>query len=131
MHFGKVTILGLLLWLLVLADKYIFFEILAFTAAWQAWIYYILLVIFARVISRRLGVINFLEAIFAALIWLLMILVLDSLIAKPLMSADVFRSSNYWWSYLAILIAVFFLHKKRHIQVRKLLHEKHHGHGYH
>ncbi len=131
MHFGKVTILGLLLWLLVLADKYVFFELLGFTAAWQSWIYYILLIIFARIISRRLGVINFLEAIFSALVWLLTILVLDSLLAKAVLSAAAFSSPHYWWSYAAILIAVFFLHKKRHIQVRKLLHEKHHGHGYH
>lgn len=133
MHFGKVLVLGFILWPLVLADRYVFFELLGASAAWQAWIYYILLIIFARVISRRLGVINFVEAIFSALIWLLMILLLDSFIVKSLnlLPDEVFRSEHYWWSYVAILVAVFFLHKKRHIQVRKLLHEKHHGHGYH
>lgn len=131
MNFNKIIIYGILLWLLALADKYVFFEVLGFISAWQAWVYYILLIIFARVICRRLGVINFIEAIFTALVWFLMILLLDSLIAKSFMPAWVFRSEHYWWSYVAILIAVFFLHKKRHIQVRKLLHEKHHGHGYH
>lgn len=118
MHFGKITIFGIILWVFLIAEKYLFFEILAFSAVWQAWVYYILIFIFVRIISRRLGVINFLEAIFVSLVWLLIVLILDSFIAKQFLSEEIFQSSNYWWTYLSIFIAVFFLHKKRHIYIR-------------
>lgn len=126
MSFGKILGLGILFWLLLLGEKFLFLEIFQLSAAWQPYVYYILIVIFSRIISRRLGVINFVEAVFASLVWLLMILILDSFIAKSFMSPKIFTSSNYWWSYLAIFLAVFFLHKKRHIQVRKDLQAKHH-----
>lgn len=121
MHFGKLLFLGFLFWLIVLAEKYIFFAVLGFSAAWQLFVYYLLLIIFSRIFARRFGVINFLEAIFTALVWLLIILFLDYLFAKSLISTAIFRTANYWWSYLAIFVSVFFLHKKRHIHVRKEL----------
>ena len=119
MNVGRITLLGIALWVFLLLEKYLFFQVLGFTAAWSLWVYYILIIIFARVISRRLGVVNFLEAVFVSLIWLLMVLLLDSFVAKRFFSGEIFRSGNYWWAYFAVFWSVFFLHKKRHIQVRK------------
>lgn len=130
MDFWKITFLGFLLWAFLLLEKYLFFEVWGFSAAWQSWLYYILMILFVRVLARRFGVINFLEAIFIDLVWLLIILMLDSFIAKRFLGQEVFRTGNYWGSYLAVFVAMFFLHKKRHIQVRKLLKHSHYGGGH-
>ena len=126
MNIGKIAILGIILWVFLLLEKYLFFQILGFSSAWQPWVYYILIIISVRIISRRIGVINFLEAIFIALIWLLMILLLDSFIGKRFLSEEIFRFNHYWWAYFTVFWAVFFLHKKRHIQIRKEQAAHHH-----
>lgn len=131
MNFSKIVIFGFLLWGFLLLEKYLFLGQGSFTSAWQEWSYYLLLIVACRMLSRRFGAINFIEAIFIALVWIFEILILDSLIAKKLFAGAVFRSGHYWWSFLVLLLAVFFLHKKRHIEVRKRLREEHHRHGYH
>jgi len=126
MNIGRIAILGIILWVFLLLEKYLFFESLGFSAAWQAWVYYILIIILVRIISRRMGVINFLEAIFIALIWLLMVLLLDSFISKRFLSEQIFRTNHYWWAYFTVFWSVFFLHKKRHIHIRKEQAAQHH-----
>ncbi|MBI3232268.1 MAG: hypothetical protein HYZ51_04280 [Candidatus Doudnabacteria bacterium] len=126
MRLGRIVILGILLWLFLLAEKYVFFELLGFAAPWQAWTYFLLIIIFVRIISGPLGVINFLEAIFAALVWLLLVVILDSAVAKRFLNPQIFQTSLYWYGFLAVLLSVFFLHRKRHIHIRKQLSAGHH-----
>ena len=126
MSVGKITILGIVFWLSLLLLKYGLLQNLGLDSTWEIWVYYILIIIFARVISRRVGVINFLEAIFVSLVWMLIILLLDTFIAKKLLDPQIFTLKHYWFSFLALFVGVFFLHKKRHIQIRKEQAAAHH-----
>jgi hypothetical protein len=127
MNFKRVLILGILAWLLLLGTKFVFLKALGFGSAWQVWAYYILILLIMRVLSRALGVLNFLEAQFVGLLWVVLILFLDSVFAKRFLSIEIFRGAHYWWSYFAVFAGVFFMHKKRHIHIRKEQ-AAHHGH---
>jgi hypothetical protein len=127
MSFKRIMVLGIIIWLLILVVKYFFLDVTGISSTWQSWVYYLLVIFLAASVSRRLGVINILEAFFVGLVWLVVILLLDSFIAQRFMESGIFRTGHYWWSYLAILLSVFFLHKKRHVQIRKEQHA-HHGH---
>ena len=119
MTLGKITILGLLLWLLLLSEKFLFFGAIATAGVWKLWAYYLIIIIICRVLARRLGILNFLEAFFVATIWLLIVLLFDYWVGKRLLGNFVFQDKHYWYGYIAAFVSVFFLHKKRHIQIRK------------
>jgi hypothetical protein len=116
--FGSILKYGLVMWLIMLVLKWVFLGWLN-PVSWQMGFYYLLIVISARKLSRKFGVINILEAGFIGIIWGLMILFLDSLIAKRFLVATVFVSKAYWWSYFVVFIAIFFLHQKRHVAIRQ------------
>ena len=126
MNFKRVLILGLVAWLLLLGGKILFLQYFGLASTWQVWAYYILILLLMRVLSRALGVLNFLEAQFVGILWALLILLLDSVVAKRFLSDEIFRGAHYWWSYFAVFAGVFFMHKKRHIHIRKEQASHHH-----
>ncbi len=73
--------------------------------------------------ARRLGIINYLEAILAAGMWWLFALVFDFLITSALVGFDMFRTRELWIGYLVMVVVIFIFHKKRHVKLR---HELHH-----
>ncbi len=123
--FGSIIKYGLIMWVGMLFLKFVFLSWLGIFS-WRAWVYFILILLLSRKVSRQFGVINILEAGFIGIIWAVIILFLDSLFGKRFIDPQVFASSGYWWSYLAMFVSVFFLHNKRHIQIRKEQHSQHH-----
>ena len=102
--------------------KLLFTNFLADTSAF----YYLELVLIALVsmaASRRLGTINYLEALLAIGMWWLFALVFDFFITSAFVGFEIFRDGHFWIGYLVMGLAVFFFHKKRHIKLR---HELHH-----
>ena len=116
--FGMILKYGLLVWACLLLIKWVFLSwwgLGNFTVV----VYYLLIILVSRKLCRKIGVINILEAGFIGIMWAIIILLLDSLLAKKFIDAQVFATGGYWFSYLAMFLAVFFLHNKRHIHIRK------------
>jgi uncharacterized membrane protein YgaE (UPF0421/DUF939 family) len=106
------------MWLILFVFKWWFLAWLG-AVAWAVWVYYALIILASRKLSRKFGVINILEAGFIGIIWGIMILFLDSLVAKKFLDASVFVNKAYWLSYFVMFVSVFFLHQKRHIAIRQ------------
>lgn len=75
----------------------------------------------AAFLARRLGVINYLEAIYVDLLWLFLAIFTDWLITLKLLGLGLFESRWPRWSYLFLAVGIFFFHQKRHVQIRKEL----------
>ncbi len=67
---------------------------------------------------RRLGIINYLESVFAAICWWLFALIFDFLITSAFAGLGMFRDIHLWVGYLVMMLAIFLFHKKRHVQLR-------------
>lgn len=88
--------------------------------------YFLLAMVIAAALVRRLGVINFLEAIMVMILWFAMDALLDLLFTAFILGLAMFGWWQLWAGYFFMLFAIFFFHKKRHIHIR---HEQaHHGH---
>lgn len=70
---------------------------------------------------RRLGVITILEAIVVAVLWFIMQLIGDLIIAAPIAGWRVLLDVDFAMGYLIPPIVIFLFHKKRHVHVRKQL----------
>jgi len=108
--------------------KLFFFTAFNFHSTIWVVVYLAATAILSVALVRRLGVITFLEAIFIAVFWFLMDLVVDSLITAPLVKEPVFSTWALWLGYLVMMIFVFLFHKKRHVHIRKEQAAHHHGH---
>lgn len=69
--------------------------------------------------TRRLGFINYLEAMLTAGLWFIMILLVDLIVTGPLAGYGIFKTLLLWLSYLLVIITVLLFHKKRHIDIRR------------
>lgn len=105
--------------------KFIFFTAFNYQDIYWEFLYWAACAVIAAALVRRLGVINFLEAIFAAGFWFVGDLFLDFFIILPLSGLSIFRTPALWGGYLTMVLFVFFMHKKRHVHLRKQLHGHH------
>ncbi len=128
MTFKKVIAFGLILWVLLAVLKYLFLEFPNFGDKLIQLVFELLVVAFSTTVVRRLAVLNFLEAMFIGALWALLVLILDLLITRPLVSLPLFDRWQVWSSYGVLAFSVFFFHKKRHIQIRKQMEASGHGH---
>jgi hypothetical protein len=119
MTFKKFVFYGLLLWLLLAVTKYIFISYFDTESFLIESSFGFFVVIFSMAMSRRLGVINFLEAMLVAFVWFVMAILLDFLILTHFIDFAFFSKWFIWLSYLLSILAIFFFHKKRHIEIRK------------
>jgi len=126
MTIGKLFYLSFLQWLLLTIIKIAYFKDFLFTGGIANVLYWLFTAIVAIAIVRRLGVMNFLEAIFVLIFWFLMDLFLDLVITAIFTGISIFREWQLWFGYLILVLVVFAFHKKRHIQIRK-----EHAHLYH
>ncbi|HMQ02017.1 MAG TPA: hypothetical protein PKD79_03045, partial [Candidatus Doudnabacteria bacterium] len=62
--------------------------------------------------------INYFEAIFAIILRLILSLISDFVITSSLIGRAVFADSNFWWSYLVVVLAMLIFHKKQHVEIR-------------
>lgn len=84
-------------------------------------IYYLLLAASAIALVRRFGPINYFEAFLAIILWLIISLITDYLITATIVGREVFSDKHFWISYLVVLLAILFFHKKQHVEMRKAL----------
>ncbi len=89
------------------------------------YVYFLLVMAVAVALVRRLGVINFLEAIMVLVLWLSMDLLLDLLITAFVLGLSMFGWWQLWAGYFFMVFGIFFFHKKRHVHIR---HEQKHAH---
>ena len=116
-------------WLALLLLKIWFFNnaVLA-NPGWQSILLWLLAAVVSTAVVRRFGIINYLEAIFIIIAWVLGDLFLDLVVTTRYVGMEIFSRIDFWAIYFILALAVFLLHKKRHVQVRKLLQHSHHGH---
>jgi len=103
------------------------YEILS-NAGWQNILFWLLSAVIAAAVVRRFGIINYLEAMFLIIVWILGDLLLDLMILSIYTGLGIFSSIEYWVGFGILALSVFLFHKKRHIHVRKLLQHSHRGH---
>jgi len=121
---GKFVIFTLIAVALTTLVKVVF--ITAFNIDSLYIVYFMWLVIAAISIgcSRRLGVLNYLEAILACGVWVVLGLVADLLIVSSIAGTDIYKHAYLWISYAVVALSVFLFHKKRHVEIRRLHKEK-------
>ena len=86
------------------------------------YIYFIAIAFGTLVLSRRMGTISFLEAAFIAFFWFLVYAFLDLLITASYLGTAVFKAWEMWVGYAVMMLVIFLLHKKKHVEARKHLH---------
>lgn len=125
-------IYGFLQWLLISVLKLIFFKYQVVDNSGLQWIiYWLLTAVVAAAMVRRLGVMNFFEAIFVIGLWVLGDMFSDLVLTSVFTGMDIFQSVNLWVGYGFQALAIFIFHKMRHIEIRKEQRAHHHGHGHH
>lgn len=95
-----------------------------------AFVYLLLVAVLTAAVVRRLGVINFLEAVFVAFFWLVGAILLDLLIIIHIAGTNMLSERYFWFGYVVMVIFVLASHKKRHIHIRQEQHAAHHGKGH-
>ncbi len=126
MTIKKFFIVFLLQFLAFSALKVVFYRSFDYTSIFWEFLYWAATVIITVVLVRRLGVINFLEAMFVAGFWLVFDFLLDFFITWPLSGTMIYATLALWAGYLFMVLFVFFLHQKRHIHIRKEQAARHH-----
>jgi len=120
MTIKKFIFILFLQWVVFSILKYYFFgkEILS-SQSIQNLIYWALVIITATVLVRSLGVINYFEGIFTAFLWLVVGIISDLIILTTLIGYGMYSKWQFWVGYLLMVLAVFFFHRKRHVEIRK------------
>ena len=68
---------------------------------------------------RRLGVLNYLEALTVLIIWIFLAMFIDAMFLTSVTGFDAYRHLYLWVSYIVIGVTVFAAHKKRHVEIRR------------
>jgi len=85
----------------------------------QAWLFWFTVFIIYTAIIRRMGTLNYLEAGLISFCWTVVNIALDFFITKAIVSEKMFSTGQYWVGAFALVLAVFFFHRKRHVEIRK------------
>ena len=122
-------------WVVLALVKVWFFNNPIFSnAGFQQIVFWALTGIIGIAIVRRFGIISFFEALFIIFIWTVGFFLLDFFIISNYTGAKIFSGTEYWFGMLIMDVSIFIFHKKRHLAVRKHLHDlqhaKEHGHGH-
>ena len=127
MTYTKLSIFSLLQWIFLALLKLAFFKGLIFGGAFGNVLYWALTAVIVTAFVRRLGVINFLEAILVCFLWTVGNLLLDLLFVFHFTGSGMYKTWAYWIGLAVVLFFVFFFHKKRHVEIR----HEHAAHGHH
>lgn len=119
MEFSKLFGFGAFLVVVLTVLKVIAFQLFDLKLLAISLLFGLLVFVLTVASTRRLGVINYLEAMLAAGLWFIMILLTDLLVTGPLAGYGIFKTLLLWLSYLLGIITVLLFHKKRHIDIRR------------
>lgn len=107
-------------WVLLTFLKLLYFkDLLLVQGAWASTVFILAIAIISIALVRRLGVLNFLEAIFVLFFWFLLDLFLDLILTNLFTGISIFFKWQLWIGYLVLMFCVFVFHKKHHIHLRK------------
>lgn len=122
MTYAKLLGFGFILAAVLVVLKTVFFGYFTWedTAALH-YVYWGVAALLTPALVRRLGVITILEAMVVAVLWLVMEIIGDLIIAAPIAGWRVLVDSNFAIGYLIPPVIIFMFHKKRHVHVRKQL----------
>ncbi len=80
---------------------------------------WIVLMLIAIAVVRRMGVLNYLESILIVILWTVIGLFVDFVVTTAMTGRDVYKTWYFWISYILIIVAVMIFHKKVHVETRK------------
>jgi succinate-acetate transporter protein len=80
---------------------------------------WVVLVVIAVATSRRLGVINYLEAMVTAVLWLVFSLTFDALCIARFITPSLWQRTETYVGYAVGMLAIFLFHQKRHVAIRR------------
>lgn len=115
-------------WLALFGLKVLYFREILDSGGFGAYLYYALCAFATLILVRRIGVINYLEALFVCGFWLAAFVFFDLLFASAVLGTEIFRLKEYWFGFLAVFFVAFFFHKKRHVDIRRRQQAHRHGH---
>ena len=128
MTFSKFIGLGVVLWLLLSVLKAIFLRVFSLDTAVMQVLYCLLVLVIAIACVRRVGVINYLEAMMIAAVWTIFLLLADFIVLQLVLGSEIFRHGILWLGYFIAAMGIFLFHKKRHVHIRRQQAAHHHGH---
>ncbi len=132
MNTKNFLLIAFLQWVFFTALKICYFNYDIFTnGGVEAIAFWTATAIVAAAMVRRLGVINYMEAVFVMIVWSVGDAFSDLLITSLITGLDIFSDVSYWASLGVMNVVIFLVHKKRHIQVRHEFHAQAHGHKKH
>ncbi len=84
-------------------------------------LFFSVIAVFAVIVIRRGGVLNYIEAMVVAGGWCLFLFYLDFIIvsSKYFLTLSMFKQLYIWIGYVVMMLGVFIFHKKRHVHIRK------------
>lgn len=106
---------GILLAIVMMAVNFVFGRYLNIDSIWIQVIECLFIAGFSIGFARRLGTINYLEAILVIGVWLIISLMVNYF----LLGTSVFATGYFWISYAVMALAIFISHKKRHVEIRR------------
>ena len=98
--------------------KFVYFSSVNYGGLGWEFLYCAIVAVATTFLVRGIGVMNYLEAIFAAILWLILDLLVDALVTGPLVGYAMFATVGLWAGYGTMMVFVFIMNKKRHIAVR-------------
>lgn len=116
---GKIFVYGLLYACGIAILKLFSYNVLNIESVFIIIFIYLFILLGGIAMVRRIGIINYLESIIIIIVWLIFSLILDVFTFGFSYNLDVYTKPSFYGTYLIIITAVFFFHKKRHIDIRK------------
>jgi hypothetical protein len=113
---------------ILLAVKLVLFKVFNSTGGAAEYFYWSVLALVGIAMVRRLGILNYLEAAFVAVVWFVFNVFFDLLIASRFLGLRMFGQWQLWAGYLIFMLSVFLFHRKRHVEIRREQAKHHHGH---
>ena len=124
----KFYFYSFLQWVIFTALKLWFFKYEIFSnPGVQQTVFWIITGVIAVAIIRRVGILNYMEVLFAMVFWTAGDAFLDLLITSSFTGSEIFSRVDYWAGFLVMDVAIFIFHKKRHVHVRHELRAKAHA----
>lgn len=109
----------ILVQVLLVVVKVIFFQFLNIELLAIAVVYYLVLIALLIAVARRFGAVNYFEIFLATLIWTALSLVIDYYITSHLIELKVYSNGIFTWSYLVMPLVIIIFHKKSYVEARK------------
>ncbi len=82
-------------------------------------LFFVVLIMITTAVIRRMGVINYLECFFTAIVWLIIMILVDMAVTSVLIGREMYHHVYFWLSYLAVVLSVILFHKALHVEVRR------------